>query len=101
MDWTLGLDEFTAGDPITSITGLNPDDFRKAPARCRLVKTAESAAVHLVCGKERRTIIREGVFHQFGWEFRDVETVAPHPADALARRAHFSLSATGVEHHCL
>ncbi len=77
------LDEIPTGDPITSITGLNADDFRKAPSRCRLVKVTDNAAVWLVCGGKRRVIIREGVFHRFGWEFRDVETITQAELDAI------------------
>lgn len=77
------LDEFTTGDPITSVDGLDPMNFRKAAPPCRLVKSEEHPAVHLVCGAKRRVIIREGVFHQFGWEFRDVETVPQDQIDVL------------------
>lgn len=70
------LAEIPTADPITDVAGLNPDDFVKAPWRCRLVKTANDSAVYLICGGIRRVIIREGVFHRYGWEFRDVETVS-------------------------
>jgi len=69
------LADIPEGEPITSTEGLDPSDFRKAPFACRLVKTEESSAVYLACHGKRRVILREGVFHQFGWEFRDVETV--------------------------
>ncbi|OGL72502.1 hypothetical protein A3D72_03340 [Candidatus Uhrbacteria bacterium RIFCSPHIGHO2_02_FULL_57_19] len=70
------LDNFPTGEPITSIDGLNPSDYRKHAARHRLVKVRNSKAVWLLTpdGK-RRVIAAEGVFHRFGWEFRDVEEV--------------------------
>lgn len=70
------LDDIPTGDPITSADGLDPADFRKAPFACRLVKSETASAVYLVCHGKRRVVLREGVFHQFGWEFRDVETVS-------------------------
>jgi hypothetical protein len=81
------LDELATGDPIATVLGLDPADFMKTPWRCRLVKTAEDSAVYLVCGAKRRVIIREGVFHRFGWEFRDVETVEQSELDAIAEDA--------------
>lgn len=68
------LDQFTVGDPITS-GDVNPEDYRKRPFRCRLVKAKNMPAVYLVCHGKKRVILREGVFHRFGWEFRDVEEV--------------------------
>ena len=81
------LDAMPTGDPITSMEGLKPEDFRKAPPMCRLVRTEEHPAVHLMCGNERRVILREGVFHQFGWEFRDVETVPTSEINATTETA--------------
>ncbi|MBU0540450.1 hypothetical protein KKC31_02195 [Patescibacteria group bacterium] len=78
------LSSFTAGDPITSTDGLKAEDFHKAPFRCRLVKVAGNSAVYLVCFGKKRLVIREGVFHRFGWEFRDVETVTQAELDAMA-----------------
>ncbi len=82
------LDRFPTGDPITSASGLNPDDFIKAPWRWRLVKVEGNPAVYLISpdGK-KRVVIAEGVFHRFGWEFRDVEVITQaeldsYPADA-------------------
>ena len=71
------LSEFAVGDPITTITGLNPEDFIKAPGMYRLVKVAGNPAVYLITpdGK-KRVIIAAGVFHRFGWQFRDVETIS-------------------------
>ena len=71
------LSEFTVGDPITTTTGLNPEDFIKAPGMYRLVKVAGNPAVYLITpdGK-KRVIIAAGVFHRFGWQFRDVETIS-------------------------
>lgn len=69
------------GDPILSVDDLNPDMFRKRPWVCRLVKAAANPAVYLVCGKTKRVIVREGVFHRYGWEFRDVETVTQQELD--------------------
>jgi len=77
------LEGLETGDPITSADGLDPEDFRKAPWRCRLVKSEDDPAVYLVCGSKRRVIIREGVFHRYGWEFRDVETVTEDEINAL------------------
>jgi len=78
------LASFTTGDPITTVTGLNPDDFLKAGWGWRLVKVKGKPAVYLITpdGK-RRLIIAEGVFHRFGWEFRDVEEVPESEASAL------------------
>ncbi|MEW6610954.1 MAG: hypothetical protein AB1352_05035 [Patescibacteria group bacterium] len=71
------LDAFPTDGPITSVDNLNPADFVKAPWRYRLVKAAHSTAVYLVTPDgRRRVIIAEGVFHRFGWEFRDVETIS-------------------------
>jgi hypothetical protein len=81
------LDELATGDPIVTADGLDPADFMKVPWRCRLVKTADNPAVYLVCGGKKRVIIREGVFHRFGWEFRDVETVEQSELDAIAEDA--------------
>ncbi|MDA1038380.1 MAG: hypothetical protein O2877_01675 [bacterium] len=69
------LDQFIVGDPITS-NNLNPEDWRKQPFRCRLVKAEENPAVYLVCQNKKRVVLREGVFHRFGWEFRDVEKIS-------------------------
>lgn len=71
------LANFTTGEPITSTQGLNPDDFIKAAWRWRLVKVANKPAVYLITpdGK-RRVVVAQGVFHRFGWEFRDVETIS-------------------------
>jgi hypothetical protein len=77
------LEGIDTGDPITSVDGLDPSEFRKAPLRCRLMKTADQPAVYLACGNKRRVILREGVFHRYGWEFRDVETVDQSEIDAL------------------
>lgn len=71
------LANFTTGEPITSIDGLNPEDFVKAPPRARLIKVKGKPAVYLITPNgRRRVIIAEGVFHRFGWEFRDVEEVS-------------------------
>ncbi|MFA4937029.1 MAG: hypothetical protein WC575_01900 [Patescibacteria group bacterium] len=78
------LDNFTLGDPITTVEGLNPEDFTKAPGRFRLVKVANNAAVYLVTPNgKKRVIIAAGVFHRFGWEFRDVEVISQSVLDAL------------------
>lgn len=78
------LANFTTGDPITTITGLNPDDFMKAGWGWRLVKVKGKPAVYLITpdGK-RRLVIAAGVFHRFGWEFRDVEEVPESEVNAL------------------
>lgn len=82
------LENFPTDAPITSVDALNPADFVKAPWRYRLVKAANNKAVYLVTpdGK-RRVVIAEGVFHRFGWEFRDVETVAETELAALPEDA--------------
>ncbi len=78
------LDNFTLGEPITTIEGLNPDDFIKAPGRYRLVKVAGKTAVYLVTPNgKKRVIIAAGVFHRFGWQFRDVETIPQTELDAM------------------
>lgn len=71
------LSEFAVGDPITTVEGLNPADFIKAPGRHRLVKVSGNPAVYLVTPEgKRRVVIAAGVFHRFGWEFRDVEVIS-------------------------
>ncbi|MFH1866682.1 MAG: hypothetical protein ABIJ81_01205 [Patescibacteria group bacterium] len=71
------LDNFITGDPITSMDGLSPEDFIKAPGKHRLVKVKNKAAVYLITPEgKKRVIIAEGVFHRFGWEFRDVEEIS-------------------------
>ena len=77
------LEDLETGDPITSVEGLDPADFFKRPWRCRLVKTESDSAVYVVCGTKKRVIVREGVFHRYGWEFRDVEIVTEEELDAL------------------
>ncbi len=69
------LDGLTVGAPITSADGLDEDAYRKRPFQCRLVKVADRPAVYVVCFGKRRAVVHEDVFHRFGWEFRDVETV--------------------------
>lgn len=81
------LANIPTGDPITSTDTLKPEDFRKAPFACRLMKTASNPAVYLACHGTRRPVIREGVFHQFGWEFRDVETVSSAELDAYSEES--------------
>lgn len=77
------LSEFTIGDPITTTAGLNPEDFIKAPGMYRLVKVTGNTAVYLITpdGK-KRVVIAAGVFHRFGWQFRDVETVSQTELDS-------------------
>ena len=70
------LDQFTTADPITSTEGLDPSQFRKAPQPCRLIKTANMPAVYLACLGVKRVILNERAFHQFGWNFNQVKTVA-------------------------
>jgi hypothetical protein len=78
------LENFPTDPPITSVDALNPADFVKAPWRYRLVKAADNKAVYLVTPDgRRRVVIAEGVFHRFGWEFRDVETVPETELAAL------------------
>ncbi|MBD3251109.1 hypothetical protein GF380_01405 [Candidatus Uhrbacteria bacterium] len=76
------LAEIQDGEPLTTMDGFNPEDYRKRPWRCRLVKASTDPAVYLVCGNKKRVIVREGVFHRYGWEFRDVETVDQTELDA-------------------
>lgn len=68
---------YTTGEPVTTAEGLNPDEFVKAPWQWRLVKIKSEPAVYLITpdGK-KRVVLAAGVFHRFGWEFRDVEEVA-------------------------
>jgi hypothetical protein len=70
------LDTIPEGAPITTIEGLKFTDFVKRPFPCRLFRTSDKPTVWLACHNFRRAVIREGVFHQFGWEFRDVEIVS-------------------------
>lgn len=78
------LENHEEGDPITSIEGLNPADWRKSPGKHRLVKVPHDSAVFLVTPEgQKRVIIAEGPFHRFGWEFRDVEEVTQEEVDAL------------------
>ena len=83
-----GLDSFPTGEPITSITGLNPEDFKKAGWGWRLVKVKGKPAVYLITpdGK-RRLIIAEGVFHRFGWEFRDVEEIVETELNTMSEES--------------
>lgn len=77
------LDNFTLGDPITSITGLNPENFIKAPGRYRLVKVESGPAVYLITPNgKKRIVIAAGVFHRFGWQFRDVEIISQTELDS-------------------
>ncbi|MCR4278294.1 MAG: hypothetical protein NUV81_00075 [bacterium] len=69
------LDRFSIGEPITTTDEFNPEDWRKSPFACRLVKVANEPAVYLLCHGKKRVVLREGVFHRNGWEFRDVETM--------------------------
>ena len=77
------LDEYETGNPITDASVIDPEEFQKSPRRCRLVRSEEDPAVYLVCGDKKRVIIREGAFHQNGWEFRDVEVVPEEQIDEL------------------
>lgn len=77
------LDQFTTVDPITSIEGLDPSQFRKAPQPCRLIKTTDHPAVYLACLGMKRLIINEKAFHQFNWDFKHVQTVASTELNTL------------------
>lgn len=78
------LANFTTGDPITTATGLNPADFIKAGWKWRLVKARGKPAVYIVTPDgRRRLVIAEGVFHRFGWEFRDVEELSETEVNAM------------------
>lgn len=78
------LAELTEGTPITSIEGLTADDFLIVPRNtCKLIKGKDKPAVYLVCGSVRRVILREGVFKQNGWDFKDVKTVSAEDVAAF------------------
>jgi hypothetical protein len=79
------LANIAEGTPITDAAGLDPKDYLKTLGRFRLVKSPNSSTVWLVTpAGVRRAITAAGVFHRFGWEFRDVETVSDSEVAGLA-----------------
>lgn len=77
------LDQFTTGDAITSVDGLDFKSFRKLAEPCRLIKTADKPAVYLACLGIKRAIKNEQAFKQFGWDFKQVQSVRQGDVDQL------------------
>ncbi|MBU1038949.1 hypothetical protein KKC17_01810 [Patescibacteria group bacterium] len=78
------LTAYATAEPINSETILNPEDFIKAGWHWRLIKAQGDPAVYLLAPDgTKKPILAEGVFHRFGWEFRDVEELTKEAVAAL------------------
>lgn len=77
------LDQFTTGDAITSVDGLDLKSFRKLAEPCRLIKTADKPVVYLACLGIKRAIKNEQAFKQFGWDFKQVQSVKQGDVDQM------------------
>lgn len=77
------LDQFAAGEAITSVDGLDFSSFRKLAQPCRLIKTADKPVVYLACLGIKRAVQSEKAFRLFGWDFKQVQTASVQDVDGM------------------